>query len=223
VRIVRGISRRACAWVDIVTRPRPDDVTVRTIARLERMTSSRMGNPRFRVFFTDGTSAPTAPDVMWSYGAENREYRAGPIEVHTNGRGHITYCKAVTSVTTGPRAPIGRIHWSTVTDNHPTPRGYASGEADVYAADVDGTRPETITLLGADALRDAHRAVYLVDDGATVRPFYVAGWSPDGATIHLHPMPTADGRIRPDNGRPVDFSSWVLGPRRAYHLKVTAS
>lgn len=74
-----------------------DNVTVRTIERLERMPSSHYGNPRFRVFFTDGTSAATAPDVMWAYGAENRDEIGVPTEVHTDGRGNVTFCKPVTS------------------------------------------------------------------------------------------------------------------------------
>lgn len=68
---------------------------VQTITNLVRMDSSRNGNPRFRVFFEDGSNAPTEPDAAWSYGAENSEFRAGPVEVHYNGRGHITYARII--------------------------------------------------------------------------------------------------------------------------------
>ena len=72
-----------------------DKIEVKTIARLERMTGSRNGNPRFLVIFTDYTTAPTAPDTSWAYGAENRDQIGVPTEVHTNTRGHVTYCKPV--------------------------------------------------------------------------------------------------------------------------------
>jgi len=74
-------------------------VKVQTIASrnsFERMPSSRNGNPRFRVTFTDGTSAPTMPDTMWAYGAANPEHIGVELEVHYNGRGHITYARPVT-------------------------------------------------------------------------------------------------------------------------------
>lgn len=66
--------------------------------------------------------------------------------------------------------------------------------------------------------------MYLIDDGATVFVYYVAGWSHgDSITpriLMLHPFPLSVG-TRPDNGRPIDMSTWMLGPRRAYHLKVS--
>lgn len=73
-----------------------DTVRIQTIASrdaFERMPSSVNGNPRYRVTFTDGTSAPTQPDSGWAYGAENPEHLGVPLEVHYNGRGHITYAR----------------------------------------------------------------------------------------------------------------------------------
>lgn len=72
-------------------------IQTQTITHLDRMASSKNGNPRLRVFFDDGTSAPTEPDTSWAYEAENSEFRAGPVEVHYNGRGHITYARPVKS------------------------------------------------------------------------------------------------------------------------------
>ena len=70
------------------------DTTKRqTIDHMERMPSSKLGNPRFRVFFTDGTSAPTKPDAMWALEAENTDYRDTELVVSYNGRGHITYAR----------------------------------------------------------------------------------------------------------------------------------
>lgn len=78
------------------------------------------------------------------------------------------------------------------------------------------------TITGAD-WRDWHDAMYLLDDGESVRPYYVAGYRDAGAPrastyrgygyrsrLILHPMPTGERH-----------SSWQLGPRRAYHVKVT--
>jgi hypothetical protein len=75
--------------------------------------------------------------------------------------------------------------------------------------------------------KDSHRALYVIDDGVTARPMYVTGWQAETAVeeIYLGTFPldvTPDGqpRIRSDNGRPVDFSSWLLAASRAYHVKV---
>lgn len=70
------------------------DKITKTIASMHRMKSSVNGNPRFKVIFTDGVSAPTAPDAGWSYGAENPEYRGGPVVVHLNDQGHIEFIEA---------------------------------------------------------------------------------------------------------------------------------
>lgn len=48
---------------------------VGTVERVERMRSSRNGNPRYRVHLTDGRNFPTAPDAMWAYAANNPEWR----------------------------------------------------------------------------------------------------------------------------------------------------
>lgn len=88
-----------------------------------------------------------------------------------------------------------------------------------------------------DALREipnATDAIYLLDDGETVEPFYVVGWSPldnekspdtrGDVMIGCFPVNVdSDGSpiLRADDNRPVDYSSWQLGPKRAYHLKVT--
>jgi hypothetical protein len=43
-----------------------------------------------------------------------------------------------------------------------------------------------------------------------------------GERIFLAPFPV-NGGLRPDTGRPVDMSNWMIGPRRTYHLKVEKS
>ena len=67
------------------------------IIGLERMPSSRNGNPRFRVSFADHCSAPTEVDGSVAYGIENRELRESPVEVTLTSRGHVSYLKAVKS------------------------------------------------------------------------------------------------------------------------------
>jgi len=100
-------------------------------------------------------------------------------------------------------------------DNYDPPRETRALSATVYAA--TDVHPETVAL-DASSLRDSTRAVYLLDDGATVRPHYVAGWDKAGM-LWLQPFPLSQG-TRPDNGRPVDMSSWAIGPRRCYHVKI---
>jgi hypothetical protein len=75
--------------------------------------------------------------------------------------------------------------------------------------------------------KDAYKAFYLIDDGETVVPHYVAGYNPTDrpGSVFLHPFPTNPGgeRKRADRDEPVDYSNWHLGPRRAYHIKVGAA
>lgn len=91
--------------------------------------------------------------------------------------------------------------------------------------ETDGTI--VYRLIGWGEETDATRALYLIDDGRTVRPYFVASWTNgDTSRILLHPFPVnvkPDGtpRLRSDNGQPVDYGTWMLGPRRAYHLKIT--
>lgn len=136
------------------------------------------------------------------------------------------------------------LQWSTALDNHEPIRGYAYGRAQRYS---QGHVTDGVVLWGHGQLKDATRAFYLLDDGRTVRPYYVAGWLAEGTTwdennvarpgpnlhkadpdvyVVLHPFPVnydAEGNrlMRPD-GRPVDHSYGLYGPRRAYHLKVTS-
>lgn len=109
-------------------------------------------------------------------------------------------------------------------DNHePLPRRTTNGVLEEWT-EADGTL-NSYRLAGWGGEREAHRAVYLVDDGRTVEPFYVAGYSQERDTITLHRFPVnfhPDGtpRMRADNGEQVDYSLWMHGPVRAYHLKI---
>lgn len=75
--------------------------------------------------------------------------------------------------------------------------------------------------------REPHRALYIIDDGASIRPMYVAGWQAETHveeiyldTFPLNVTPDGEPRVRHDNGRPMDFSTWMLERRGAYHVKV---
>ena len=69
------------------------EITVtKTIDSIKRAASSRNGNPRFTVTFTDGSTHSTAVDAMVAYGIENSEYRNVPLDV-TLENGHIVYVK----------------------------------------------------------------------------------------------------------------------------------
>lgn len=57
------------------------------ITRIERMASSRNGNPRFMVTFADNGSHPTGVDAQVGYGIENPEYRRGQVRVWLEGKG----------------------------------------------------------------------------------------------------------------------------------------
>lgn len=111
-------------------------------------------------------------------------------------------------------------------DNHePLPRRTASGVLEEWTW-PDGSL-SSYRLVGWGGERDAHRAVYLVDDGHAVTTLYVAGYSQDQDRITLQPFPVnmnPDGspRMRADRDEPVDHSTWLHGPVRAYHLKITS-
>lgn len=118
--------------------------------------------------------------------------------------------------------------FSTPLDNYePSPRSWASGEGWIYRRTVQTGRVamEGIVLADVSDIRDAHNATYLIDDGRSVVPYYVAAWHPEGTYLILHKFPTNfddDGNpvMRADRSAPVNYDNWVVGPRRAYHLKI---
>lgn len=66
------------------------EVKTQTIAALERMQNTANGNPRWRVAFTDGTSALTKTDADVAYGLGNTEFQGVPVIVTYEG-GQIVY------------------------------------------------------------------------------------------------------------------------------------
>ena len=74
-----------------------DTSIVKTIDYVERLNNSYYGNPRFKVHFTDGTSALTMSDVSVNYGLANATKWSGPVEVTMSRAGRIRYIKPVGS------------------------------------------------------------------------------------------------------------------------------
>ena len=112
------------------------------------------------------------------------------------------------------------MSWATALDNHEPPRAFAYGYAVSYLH--NGDTPALI-LWDDGALKDPERCNYAVDDGHTVRIMYVAGWGPTYDRVYLHAFPTnPDGRTATVHGqeRVIDFDTWMLGPRKTYHVKV---
>lgn len=70
---------------------------IKTIESLERLNNSVNGNPRYRVHFTDGTSALTQSDASLGYCIGNPEYRDVPLEVITTKAGRIYDLKPVSA------------------------------------------------------------------------------------------------------------------------------
>lgn len=111
-------------------------------------------------------------------------------------------------------------------DNHEPARTFAHGTLEVWTWPDSGEETYKIPDgLNTFLSRGTH-TVFLLDDGRTVIPVYVTGWSPKSGHVSLAPLPVnvnADGtpRMRADQPeRPVDYAGWTLGPARAYHLKI---
>jgi hypothetical protein len=133
------------------------------------------------------------------------------------------------------------LTWHTALDNYePVPRAYASGYAVKYAGTLirdDGSRAEFPTAGIIMSLTDSGlsldrllNAIALFDYGDSVQPYYVAGWNDKDREwwglrnyVMWHPFPTAQpGEMTKGNpSRPLDYSSWQLGPRKTYHFKVS--
>lgn len=72
-------------------------MTTRRIYRLQRLNTSVSGNPRFRVYFTDGSNAETQTDGALNYGLENPENFDTDVEVTFTKAGRISDLRPVSS------------------------------------------------------------------------------------------------------------------------------
>lgn len=130
-----------------------------------------------------------------------------------------------TSVVGWAKAHGVHFRWSAALDNHEPTRNYAHGDMWTYPLRSDDGLG--IVLDGSSQMKDRTKMTIVMDDGETVRPYYVASWNANSADdyVILHPFPTnynEDGtpKVRPD-GRMVDMSGWAIGPSKLYHLKVS--
>jgi hypothetical protein len=73
--------------------PLREGYVIKTRTSIERMRSSAVANPRWRLFFDDGTSFTTKPDASCGYGADNSEFR-GRIQIRIE-RGQIVHIAQV--------------------------------------------------------------------------------------------------------------------------------
>jgi hypothetical protein len=69
---------------------REHDATLR-ILRLERLTNSVNGNPRYDVIFTDGQIVRTSSDAGFCYAISNPEFRDGHVRVWFTRAGRIEH------------------------------------------------------------------------------------------------------------------------------------
>jgi hypothetical protein len=124
------------------------------------------------------------------------------------------------------------VRYETAMDNYePSPRKIEYGNLVEYddPAEVSG-QPRYMRSTRRSAIPEG--VIFIIDDGTTARPYYAGGGSPGNpAPLYpegsepreiLYPFPVnPDGKTRPDDGRVIDFSAWLPGPRKAYLLKVT--
>lgn len=96
-------------------------------------------------------------------------------------------------------------------------------------AHKDPTQRHVWLLCGVAPLMraDTMPTVWVLDDGRTALPFYgsIQLTSRDtryvGPYALVHPYPVnPDGAQRADGRGPIDYTGWMLGPSRSWHLKV---
>lgn len=109
-----------------------------------------------------------------------------------------------------------------LTNHDPWHRQYRETVVDCYAAPDHQGRPIWVVYHHGDL---SHEAVFIMDDGRDVIPWYVAGWHDEHEDIILHRFPrnfddNGEPIRRANDGYPVNFDTWQLGPRRAYHVKL---
>ena len=123
------------------------------------------------------------------------------------------------------RTEVGQHTYTTVLDNHQPPRSYHSGVLTEWEREEDPDDPLMVLEPESPFMglytKAAGGISFILDDGNLARPFYITGWQPKTGELFLHPFPTnPNGKMRRD-GRVIDYDSWILGPRKTYHLKTT--
>ncbi len=118
--------------------------------------------------------------------------------------------------------------WVAAMDNYEPTREFES----FYAVEhiqpasrqsVNGVKPGW-TIYGVDRISNPFRSNYILDFGTRIVVAHVAGWNLGYKDrVIVHPFPTASETdvMEDGSGRPLDYDTWQLGPRRAYHMKMT--
>jgi hypothetical protein len=68
---------------------------IHAIDHTVRLNNTVNGNPRYRVYFTDGTEAVTQSDASVAYGIENSDMQGVPLLISFSRNGTIVYAKKV--------------------------------------------------------------------------------------------------------------------------------
>lgn len=105
------------------------------------------------------------------------------------------------------------VMWSTALDNYDPPRRHAGNYAVRYTRKVSGT--PGFKFWPSPSMTHADRALYLLDDGVTVTPYFVAGWQ------NLHD-PDRWLVLEPVAAGVLPLAS-PHGPRMTYYLVVRAA
>jgi hypothetical protein len=127
------------------------------------------------------------------------------------------------------------LQWETALDNYePVARSHAHGFAVEYSGtlhDPDTGRTAEYATAGitmfcddmqlplGNVINNGPHAIALMDDGLEVHPYYCAAWHHDDSHVIWHTFPV--NGINEKTGQSYTMDNWMLGPRRAYHFKVT--
>lgn len=112
-------------------------------------------------------------------------------------------------------------------DNYEPTREFSSGSIGLWGDPENPGTEATYVLENPnpwmeDSMLPESNIGFILDNGKESIPTYVAGFNPNHGTMFLKPIPVnPENRTRPDNGRVIDFSTWMLGPRKTYHLKIS--
>lgn len=85
------------------------------------------------------------------------------------------------------------------------------GTLDAFLLEYEGAKANTVYTLRLNeperTPKDFERGLFMLDDGYSVKPYYVAGYSADKTELFLYPMSATMGAY--------------LGPKTTYFLTVT--
>lgn len=123
-------------------------------------------------------------------------------------------------------------YWCALDNYEPVTRKHAYGHAVTYVHPITGNKGIWVPV-GPIPASKLEGSGIILDSGTEISAWWAGGYHDHPSSTYrdtenmdgwpyvlFHEFPLSVG-IRPDNGRPVDMSSWMLGPRTFYHLKLT--